>query len=85
MTRLDGSAVPFDHQPTLEESVANRLWAVGSVEDVVEVIGEIRDLLDLEHLVVFLDAPGLSREQMDEQLTLVATEVMPRLGVEVAS
>ena len=83
MTGPDGSPVPFDHQPSLEESVVDRLWAVGSVEDVAEVIGEMRDLLDLEHLVIFPDAPGLSREQMDEQLTLVAQEVMPRLGVEV--
>lgn len=79
----DGSPVPFDHQPTLEESVDQKLWAVGSPDDVADTIGYFRELLDLEHLVVFLDAPGLTREQMDEQLALVAEEVMPRLGVTV--
>ena len=40
-----------------------------------------RELLDLQHLCVFLEFPGLSRAAIDEQLELVAGEVMPRLGV----
>jgi hypothetical protein len=54
--------------------------AIGSVDDVVDVIGRYRDELALKHLVIFPDFPGLTREQMDEQLHLVAEEVMPRLG-----
>ena len=42
---------------------------------------DCRELLDLQHLCVFLDLPGLSRQAIDTQLELVATEVMPRLGV----
>jgi hypothetical protein len=53
---------------------------VGSLDDVVDVIGDFKDLLDLRHLVVFLEFPGLTREQLDEQLHLVAEEVRPRLG-----
>ena len=34
-----------------------------------------------EHLVLFFDMPGLTREQMDEQLEVTAAEVLPRLGV----
>ena len=78
--RPDGSAVPFDHQPTLEESIDNRIWAVGSAEDVAETVGFYRDLLGVEHLVVFVEAPGLAAEQIDEQLHLVAEDVLPRLG-----
>ncbi len=79
----DGSPVPFAFQPTLEESMAQRLWAVGSPDEVAEEIAWWRDLLDLEHLIVFLEAPGLGRAEIDEQLHLVAEEVMPRVGAGV--
>ena len=72
---------PFGFQPTLEDSVAQKVWAIGSVDDVVDVIGEYRERLDLSHLVLFEDLPGLTREQVDEQMRLVAEEVLPRLGV----
>jgi hypothetical protein len=76
----DGSRKPFTYQPTVEDSIDQRIMAIGSVDDVVDVIGAYRDELDLQHLVIFPDLPGLAREQMDEQLHLVAEEVMPRLG-----
>jgi alkanesulfonate monooxygenase SsuD/methylene tetrahydromethanopterin reductase-like flavin-dependent oxidoreductase (luciferase family) len=78
-----GSDLPFDHTPTLEETRACRGMAIGSVEDVVEVIGEFRDLLDLRQVVLFPEFPGLSRDEIDEQLVLLAEEVMPRLGVDL--
>jgi alkanesulfonate monooxygenase SsuD/methylene tetrahydromethanopterin reductase-like flavin-dependent oxidoreductase (luciferase family) len=78
--KADGSKVPFDFQPTVEDSMAQQIWAIGSVEDVVETIGMYRDLLGLEHLCAFVDLPGLTRAQIDEQFALIAGEVMPRLG-----
>ena len=42
--------------------------------------GCIRELLDLQHLCIFFDFPGLTRQEIDEQLHLVAEEVFPRLG-----
>ena len=53
---------------------------VGSIDDAVDAIGFWRDLLDLKHICFFLDYPGLSREEMIEQMHLVAEEVFPRLG-----
>jgi len=76
----DGSKVPFGFQPTLEDSIAQKIWAIGSVDDVVDVIGMYRELLGLEHICFFFDLPGLSREEIDEQFHLVAEEVFPRLG-----
>ena len=76
----DGAKVPFGFQPTLEDSNAQRIMAIGSIDDVVDVLGFYRDLVGLEHLCIFFDLPGLTREQIDEQLHLVAEEVMPRLG-----
>lgn len=72
---------PFTYQPTLEESMARQVMAIGSVDDVVDTLGMYRDLLGLEQIVLFPDLPGLTREQLDEQLHLIADEVMPRLGV----
>jgi hypothetical protein len=55
--------------------------AIGSVEDVVETLGTFREELGLQHVVLFPDLPGLTREQLDEQLHLIAEEVLPRLGI----
>jgi alkanesulfonate monooxygenase SsuD/methylene tetrahydromethanopterin reductase-like flavin-dependent oxidoreductase (luciferase family) len=76
----DGSKVPFGFQPTLEDSNAQKIMCIGSIDDVVDTLGFYRDLLDLKHLCIFFDLPGLTRDQMDEQLHLVAEEVFPRLG-----
>jgi len=82
---LYGEGLPFDYAPTLEETRAARAMAIGSVEDVVEVLGEFRERLDLPHVLLFCELPGLTRDQIDEQLVLLAEEVMPRLGVELTA
>lgn len=76
----DGSKVPFDFCPTVQESIDQKIQAIGSVADVVDTIGYWRDMLDLKHLVIFFDFPGVSREEMKEQMHMVAEEVMPQLG-----
>lgn len=73
--------VAFDYRPSLEVSRATGGMAIGSVEEVADQLGRWRDLLHLEHLVLFPDLPGLSEEQGDEQLALLAEEVLPRIGV----
>jgi alkanesulfonate monooxygenase SsuD/methylene tetrahydromethanopterin reductase-like flavin-dependent oxidoreductase (luciferase family) len=76
----DGSKVPFDHKPTVEESNREKLQIVGSIDDAVDAIGFWRDLLDLKHVCFFFDLPGVGREEMNEQMHLVVEEVFPRLG-----
>lgn len=76
----DGSKVAFDHCPTVQESIDQKIQAIGSVADVVDTIGFWRELLDLKHLTIFFDFPGLTRQEMTEQLHMVAEEVMPLLG-----
>jgi len=76
----DGSKVAFDHCPTVQESIDQKIQAIGSIDDVVDTIGFWRDLLDLKHLIIFFDLPGLTRQEMKEQLHMVAEEVMPKLG-----
>ena len=76
----DGSKVAFDHCPSVQESIDQKIQAIGSVDDVVDTIGFWRDLLDLKHLIIFFDFPGLTRQEMNDQLHMVAEEVMPKLG-----
>ena len=78
-----GPDLPFDYAPTLEETRAARAMAIGSVDDVVAVLGEFRDTLDLQHVLLFPELPGLTADEIDEQLVLLAEEVMPRLGVQL--
>ncbi len=54
----DGTNRPFGFQPELEDSMEQRIAAVGTPDDVAQVIGDFKDLLDLKHLVVFLEFPG---------------------------
>jgi len=75
-----GEKVPFDFNPTVEESMQQKIQIVGSIDDAVDVLGYWRDLLDLKHICLFFDFPGLTRNEMNEQLHLVAEEVFPRLG-----
>jgi alkanesulfonate monooxygenase SsuD/methylene tetrahydromethanopterin reductase-like flavin-dependent oxidoreductase (luciferase family) len=77
----DGSPVPFGFQPTLEDSIDQGVMLIGSVDDVVAGLERWRELLDLQHVVLFFDMPGLTRAQMDDQLHLFATEVAPRCGI----
>ena len=55
--------------------------AIGSVDDVVDTIGMYRERFGVEHLCLFVDLPGLSRDQINEQLHLIAEEVLPKAGV----
>ena len=64
----------------MEESNAQKIQIVGSIDDAVDAIGFWRDLLDLKHICFFFDYPGLTREEMNKQMHLVADEVFPRLG-----
>lgn len=74
---------PFDYRPPLEESVRQRIWAVGSPDEVAETLVAYRDALSLEHLCCFFDLPGLTRDQLDRQLTLFAEQVVPLMGEEI--
>ncbi len=65
--------------PTLEESVDNKVWIIGSPEEVAEGISFYRDLLGLENLVIFPNMTGDPYEKTDEQMTRYAQEVMPLL------
>ncbi len=66
--------------PSLEQSMANRTWLVGTPDDVAEGIADYRDLFGgLENLTIFPNMPGDPYDESDEQLERFSTEVMPLL------
>ncbi len=79
--RFMAEDAPFDYRPTLEQTRADGVWSIGSYEEVADHLGRWIDLLELDHLVLFPELPGLGREQIDEQLHALAEEVLPRVGV----
>ncbi|NNE12649.1 MAG: LLM class flavin-dependent oxidoreductase [Ilumatobacter sp.] len=83
-TMPDGGPVPFDHRPSIEDSIDQEIMLIGSPEHCADVLGRYRDEIGVEHVVLFFDMPGLTQQQMDEQLEMTATDVLPRLDVELA-
>jgi alkanesulfonate monooxygenase SsuD/methylene tetrahydromethanopterin reductase-like flavin-dependent oxidoreductase (luciferase family) len=76
---------PFDFAPTLDDARRTGAMAIGSVEEVADRLGRWREALGLRHVALFPDLPGLGRSQVDEQLALLASEVLPRIGVELSA
>jgi alkanesulfonate monooxygenase SsuD/methylene tetrahydromethanopterin reductase-like flavin-dependent oxidoreductase (luciferase family) len=78
--RADGRPWAPGLVPTLEESVEQRVWLVGSAPEVAEGVDFYRDLLGLEHLAIVPQFPGDSYDVAQEQMARYAEEVMPLLG-----
>ena len=65
--------------PTLEESVAQRIWIIGTAAEVAEGIAAYRDELGLEHLTIFPQMPGETYEQCEDQMARWNETVRPLL------
>ncbi len=66
--------------PTLEESIENRTWLVGTADDVAEQLNTYKNDLGMENLVLFPNMPGDAYSKTEEQVTRIAEEVLPQLG-----
>ena len=76
----DGRPTPPGLIPTLEDSIANKTWLVGTAEDVAEGIAFYRDQLGgLEELCLFPNMPGDKYSLTEEQLARYSEEVRPLL------
>jgi alkanesulfonate monooxygenase SsuD/methylene tetrahydromethanopterin reductase-like flavin-dependent oxidoreductase (luciferase family) len=75
----DGKPWEWGRMPTLEDSIAQGAWFVGTADEVAEQIAELQDDLGLSYITIFPHFPGMVREQAIEQLQRFARDVMPRL------
>jgi len=76
----DGSPAPAGFRPTLEDSMEQGVWAVGSPQDVASIVQRYRAELGLQDLVLFPAMPGDSYARVRAQLTRIATDVLPLLS-----
>jgi len=81
----DGKPVGPGLIPTLEQSVDQKVWIVGSPEEVAEGVEFYRQLLDLRCVAIIPQFPGETYEQADEQMTRYVEEVMPLLNLAPAA
>jgi alkanesulfonate monooxygenase SsuD/methylene tetrahydromethanopterin reductase-like flavin-dependent oxidoreductase (luciferase family) len=75
------------HAATLEQSMEQRAWFVGTTAEVAADLADIRSELGYEYLTIMVHWPGLTPEQVDEQMTRFSREVLPvleRAGAAVA-
>lgn len=76
----DGTPAPPGSIPSLEESIDQRTWVVGSPDDVAEGIAFHRDNLGgLAHLTVFPNFPGDTYATSEEQMQRFSEQVRPLL------
>ncbi len=63
--------------PTLEESIDNKTWVVGTAEEVAETIRWFDDQIGLENLLLFPAMPGDSYSDTAEQVQRISEGVLP--------
>ena len=76
----DGRPSPPGLIPTLEQSVEQRTWVIGTPEEVAEGISfYVEALGGLKHLTLFPQMPGDTYDQCAEQVHRLGGEVLPLL------
>ena len=76
----DGGPAQAGLIPTLEESIENKVWLVGTADEVAEQIDWYRGHLGgVENLVLFPAMPGDPYAKVEEQMTRLAENVLPQL------
>jgi len=78
-TDESGKAWAYGRIPSLEESIAQGAWLVGTADEVGEQVLELQRDLGLEYLTIFPHFPGMVRQQAIEQMERFAHDIMPRL------
>lgn len=75
----DGRPAAAGLIPTLEQSLDNKTWLVGSPEDVAEGLSYYRELLGYDKLVIFPGMPGDCYDRVEAQMARMASDVLPLL------
>jgi alkanesulfonate monooxygenase SsuD/methylene tetrahydromethanopterin reductase-like flavin-dependent oxidoreductase (luciferase family) len=75
----DGEPFPFGRIPTLDESVRQAGWFVGTPERVRDGLLEVADAFGLEELAVEVAYSGMSERDVAEQIERFARDVRPAL------
>jgi alkanesulfonate monooxygenase SsuD/methylene tetrahydromethanopterin reductase-like flavin-dependent oxidoreductase (luciferase family) len=74
-----GKSWPNTRIPTLEESMAQGTWQVGTTSEVTDQLLSLQEEFGIEHLTIFPHLPGMDRAVVVDQLDRLATRVLPSL------
>ena len=80
----DGKSWPNTRMPTLEESMEQGPWVIGSAAEVRDNLARLQEELGLESMTIFPHYPGMVREQVVDQLQRFMSEVAPSLRAQGA-
>ena len=85
-----GKSWPNSRYPTLEESIEQGTWVVGSGTEVSERLAWFQQEFGIEHLTIFPHLPGMDRAQVIYQFERFSSAVAPVLranapAIELAS
>jgi alkanesulfonate monooxygenase SsuD/methylene tetrahydromethanopterin reductase-like flavin-dependent oxidoreductase (luciferase family) len=72
----------WGRMPTLEDSIAQGAWIVGTADEVGRELLALKAELGLESLVLFPHFPGMVRDDVLDQIERFARGVRPRLEAE---
>jgi len=75
----EGRSWPNIRYPTLEESMEQGTWVVGSGTEVADRLGALQREFGIEHLTIFPQVPGMDRAVVVDQLERFADHVAPVL------
>jgi alkanesulfonate monooxygenase SsuD/methylene tetrahydromethanopterin reductase-like flavin-dependent oxidoreductase (luciferase family) len=81
----EGKSWPNTRYPTLEESMEQGAWVVGSGSEVAERLGRLHEELGIEYLTIFPQLPGMDRGVVVDQLERFAHDVAPVLRAQAAA
>jgi alkanesulfonate monooxygenase SsuD/methylene tetrahydromethanopterin reductase-like flavin-dependent oxidoreductase (luciferase family) len=74
-----GKAWAYGRIPSLEESIAQGAWLVGTADELADEIAELQRELGIEYLSLFPHFPGMVRHQTIEQMQRFSKHIKPRL------
>jgi len=75
----EGKSWPNTRLPTLEESMEQGPWVVGTADEVRDNLAQLQEELGLEYLTIFPHFPGMVREQVVDQMERFMAHVAPLL------
>jgi alkanesulfonate monooxygenase SsuD/methylene tetrahydromethanopterin reductase-like flavin-dependent oxidoreductase (luciferase family) len=65
--------------PTIEDSMAQGPWVIGSAAEVRDNLAQLQQELGVENLTIFPHYPGMVREQVIDQIERFMAEIAPTL------
>ncbi|MGE3271964.1 MAG: LLM class flavin-dependent oxidoreductase [Chloroflexota bacterium] len=80
-----GKSWPNSRYPSLEESIEQGTWVVGSGSQVAERLAWFQREFGVEHLTIFPHLPGMDRAQVIDQLERFARDVTPVLQAQAGA